>query len=585
MKKYINPLCTAFCIFGAVSSYADIPDVSVKSQADTSIYWTNYVNTRDSNGLYNGDQSIDPSLVMADFSYAGYKNGEQHYQDIDRSDYTEYNVNDYGITAGSTVSSKDKLKKLIHFIEERKALDPDHKAILYFPSGRYIINDAHDIAKIDPEDREDILQVQPIIIRISDFIMKGDGPGKTILYSDVHLLPEDPEKKWTTPYLIRIGAETKDKTPEVSSAITSSHLRGSTFTITVADSSGFKVGDSVELTGVTDSISAVNTLISPYLLEHQPHEPGNYIWTNLTENTLQIEKHIIESIDADRITFTAPLNHEISEEYSWTASVINSVTNIGIEDLTLQGNWQDEFIHHEDAVHDSGYSMLELSNVNNSWINNIEVKDFSQAVNLKNTFNVTAENIQLNGNPGHSALGMMYSNNDLAVNVDDTAATWHAPGVSKYSIGNVYLNLQFDETSGNDLHGEQSMYNLFDNMSGGFVYGRWGASLANQPNHLQGLVYWNPENLSSSNNNGFEFMRINNEYGRIIMPYIIGMTGNTMTYATQKAYAENMHELGKAQYVDMLPETDQAFVESMGESVLPLSLYQAQFEYRNSLEP
>ncbi len=53
-----------------------------------------------------------------------------------------------------------------------------------------------------------------------------------------------------------------------------------------------------------------------------------------------------------------PVQVDINPDDHWTVSHSVRTENIGVENLTLRGNWQDNFIHHNDAVHDSGWSML-----------------------------------------------------------------------------------------------------------------------------------------------------------------------------------------------------------------------------------
>jgi len=316
------------------------------------------------------------------------------------------------------------------------------------------------------------------------------------------------------------------------------------------------------------------------------------LWTNMTKGAVKIEKHIIESIDGNQLTFRTPIAHEINTlDQTWTVTKINSLSNIGIEGLTFQGNWHEQFVHHKDAVHDSGYSMLLLKNINHSWVKEVEFKDFSQASNLSNTFNVTVKDVNLTGTAGHMAVSILYGNNNLTDNIQDTAKTWHAPGVSKYSISNVHKNLSFDQSANIDLHGEQGVDNLFDGITGGWVYGRWGASKSNQPNHLQGLIFWNPTNTGEEMSN-FMFMKDDSDYGRVIMPYVIGLEGNPVSFEYQSKYMTTMVENNKASYApEQLCDTDtdnnqictgqpQAYIESNGKSVYPPSLHDAQLSYR-----
>jgi hypothetical protein len=312
-------------------------------------------------------------------------------------------------------------------------------------------------------------------------------------------------------------------------------------------------------------------------------ETKEYVWTNLTDGLDKIEKHQIIDIDGNILSFAAPIIHEIDATDNWSIHLIKPATEIGIEDLTIAGNWHEQFVHHKDVIHDSGYSLLRIKNATNSWMRNVTFSDFCQAVNLHNTFNITAENITLTGVQGHIAFGITYSNNNLTKNVQDYANSWHAPGFSKYSVSNVHLRMSYSPISTSDLHGEQTMNNLFDNTSGGWVRHRWGAAQFNQPNHLHGLIYWNHKNTGSVVKD-FEFMDSKSIYGRLIMPHIIGLHGFPVSFQHQKFFSEKIKAAGKAEYPKLLPDVPQAHIEFNGQSVWPVSLYEAQLEYRKSTQ-
>lgn len=95
-------------------------------------------------------------------------------------------------------------------------------------------------------------------------------------------------------------------------------------------------------------------------------------------------------------------------------------------------------------------------------------------------------------------------------------------------------------------------------MSGGWKYGRWGGAVQSQPNHLQGLVFWNYRNIGEGEPGAFHFMRPNSAYGRTIMPSVIGFHGNAQDWV--------VGELSR--------------LESNGRRVLPESLYEAQLSLR-----
>ncbi|UJF17701.1 DUF4955 domain-containing protein [Vibrio sp. SS-MA-C1-2] len=448
---------------------------------ETSVYWTNFIDSRDEKtGLYDLSSNLDKKDVIADYSFAGYKFGESNIDDIDTSlEYIQanpelfkiYNVTDFGAVANDNISDKTSIKNTISTIKSDRDNGETRTAILLFSEGKFIINSEADLAAIDENSEDYLEQVkneQPIFIDIDNIVIKGSGKGVTTLFNQVHLLPENPSKKWTTPHLLQVGAKSSSLEETVTSKIIDNNTRYSSFSITVEDGDQFNVGDSVQIESLVERAEAIEDAIAPYLLEYKKESHlQTAVWANLTKGLKKIEKHLIKSIDGNTITFHTPIAHDIdAEKDNWVLKTVNSLSNIGIEDLTIQGNWHQEFVHHEDYIHDSGYSMLSMKNLHNSWLRNIEIKDFSQGGVLYNTFNVTAKNIETTGNAGHLAFTIMYGNYNLIDGITDTAGSWHSPGVSKYSIGNVYLNSTYTATSSIDLHGEQSIDTLFDNMKG-----------------------------------------------------------------------------------------------------------------------
>lgn len=603
MKINICTICVVFVLFGcnnddntSVNSQQNLTSPEVPTDlvaTNTSQYWTQFVETRSSDSLLFDQMQVLDEDVLPDFSYAGYQLGEESLPQVmfDDPAYTTYNVVDYGAIGNDRVSDKQAIKNAISAIKTARTNGDNSPVILYFPEGTYVTNDDNDLASIDPLVLDDVLNKQPIDIDFGNVIIKGDGMGKSTLFMANELYPENPSKKWTTPFLFQVGAPDKEIIDGPSSAVVSSNIPYSSLSVEVQDGTVFNVGDSIEIAATITDQAVIEASLSPYVVEHQS-DTETPLWTNLTQGAVKIEKHIVESIDGNTLTFRTPIAHEINpQDHAWTISKINSLSNIGIEDLTFQGNWNYKFTHHKDALNDSGYSLLLLKNINNSWVKNVEFKDFNQASNLSNTFNVTIKDVNLTGTPGHMAISILYGNNNLTDNIQDTAKTWHAPGVSKYSISNVHKDLSFDESTNVDLHGEQSIDNLFDGMTGGWVYGRWGASKSNQPNHLQGLIFWNPTNIGEAMNN-FMFMKDDSDYGRVIMPYVIGLEGNPVSFEYQSKYMSTMVEKNKATYApELLCDTGsdgnlecrgklQAYVESNGKAVSPPSLYDAQLSYR-----
>ncbi len=436
-------------------------------------YWNDFVSSRDANtGLRDSSSPIADEHILNDYSYAGYFSNDiplpSATPKASNASYRVINVQDYGALPDDDISDKQAIKNAIEAIKQyRQQYHHSSTDVLYFPAGTYIINNADDDALIDPNNLDDIKNKQPIFVDLDRIILKGDGIGVTTLKMDTHLQPENPAKKWTTPHMLQVGARSSSTTVSANILLQSDVVGGSANTVTVDNVQGFQVGDSIELRSLITRSRAIEKAVSPYLIEYKASSPNVPVWANLTKGLNKREKHTIQSISGNTLTFATPIAHSLSAQDKWTVSKITSYANIGIENLTISGNWQGDFVHHKDALHDSGYSLLSLRRAHNSWIRDVELRNFNQGGVLWNTYNVTARNITLSGTPGHLAFTIMYGNNNLIDGLTDHSKAWHAPGVSKYSISNVYRNSQYGADSSIDLHGEQSMHNLFYNMTGG----------------------------------------------------------------------------------------------------------------------
>ena len=229
-----------------------------------------------------------------------------------------------------------------------------------------------------------------------------------------------------------------------------------------------------------------------------------------------------------------------------------------MEDLAFIGNWHEQFVHHKNAIHDGGWSMVEMSRCVNSWVRNCRFEDVNRVLSVKGSATVTVADLLLEGNRGHNAVSLHGTSHCLVRRITDTASHWHAVGVAGPCSGNVFQHCSYPEDTCFEAHASQPRWTLFDNMSGGWMYGRWGGAAHNQPNHLHGLVFWNYENIGAGEPGAFHFMRPDSRYGRIIMPYVIGFHGNPQAWV----------------------ESEIKVLESNGQAVYPKSLYEAQFNLR-----
>ncbi|NQZ49626.1 MAG: DUF4955 domain-containing protein [Moritella sp.] len=316
--------------------------------------------------------------------------------------------------------------------------------------------------------------------------------------------------------------------------VASNHLRESTRSIIVADATLLQVGQWVMLTRLDDRRATINAAVAPYQTESG--------WTAINNGLRSQEFHQITAISGNDITFAAPIHHAVTADGYWGLKHAAMLENVGIENLTLKGNWQANFVHHKSGVHDGGWSMLRLSNVNNSWVRNVTFSDVNVGLTTSNTAATTLEDITFNGNPGHLSLDINSSTHVLARNIQDLARHWHAAGFSHRAVGNVLTESWHAPDRYHNLHADQPYANLIDKNVGGWNYGLMGGSIGQQPNHLKYLVFWNNNNTAPSNGiYNWSFMRHDSKYGRVIMPYVVGLSGWTFNrIETQQRYRANL---------------------------------------------
>jgi len=549
-------------------------------QVNTSRYWQQFEASRSAGSdLYDPASKLSGDEVLNNFAYVGYQRGEQPLPTGDiapnGATYKVFNVTDYGAVANDDKSDKTAIIATIKQAElyvagaKSSTGKQARAAVIAFPAGKLLVNEASDVA------------AQKLInITTSNIVLRGAGQGKTELFMRMPLLPKDPQKMWSTPRLINFTSPNKGLPEQaVIATVNSAHVVGSSKSIELhkqyVAGVNFKVGDWVKLAATVKRADYIESQIAPYKSEHS--------WTKLRNGLNLQELHQIKAINGQQVEFHSPIQVEIDPQDGWQLSKINMLENVGLEHMTIRGNWQHEFRHHkltdDGLIHDSAWSLVQYRRVANSWAQDLELVDFNAGMALTFTANSTVKDMTMNGNAGHLSLQVQFSFNNLSMNVTDNSNAWHAPGFSHMSSSNVHFNTKFNANTSSDLHGAQPRLNLFDNVTGGWIYGRWGAAIMNQPNHLKGLVYWNYNNIDQPVQD-YELMRKDNSYGRIIMPYLIGFHGGPITVSDTKGYVQYVNDKGYANYPEPLLNVPQAHIESLGKPVYPRSLYQAQVELR-----
>ncbi|WP_426359295.1 LamG-like jellyroll fold domain-containing protein [Pseudocolwellia sp. HL-MZ19] len=559
---------------------------------NTSEYWHTYINSR---SKHSDKRALsDPSTnqeLFTNFSYAGYKLGEKKLPTANSPiDYGNtvpefdpvlkrhkiFDVTTYGAIADDNISDKEALLTTIAAAEDYvEPSKPLRGAIIYFPAGTFLLNEVSDMDGINPaeptgtgddDNRLFAAWKQPIYISESNIIVRGSGSDVdgTILHMEEHFEPAYSNNMWSTQKLLNIGLKpttddfwkvtagtyngpslpSKNAQPAYIARVTKNVKRGTTNSVHLDDVSDLSVGEWVLLRSVDTRADTLKKMMSPYEVEPWYTTIGKAHWTGLHQAVDLREFHQITAIHGNRVRFKYLIHSDIeastnADNFGWgIEKIAKPVSQVGIENIRFTGGWSDSFAHHASYVHDSGWSALQFNRTVDSWVKNVHFESWNDALTISNSASVTVQDVGLSGNPGHLSASIKSSTNVLMLNVDDVSDNFHSAGVSHWAAGSVILNESHLPTTSPNIHGAMPRVTLFDKMKGGWVHDRWGGAISNMSNHLNEAIFWNPENTSAKETN-WELMQTDNgDNGRLVMPYIIGLHGNSISFADQKTYID-----------------------------------------------
>lgn len=546
--------------------------------------------------------------VLLDFSYAGYMHGEVAPPDVmidfdtplaDASGnkyyngyitggaqgsaiYKVYNIEDYGANGNDEVSDRPALIKILkEAMGCKERTDEDGgktlrysiggnnaNAIIYFPVGKYILRGG-----------DETETVETLRLTMGNIIFKGAGRNKTTIEMAVKNNATDSTKMWSTPNLI----EFKNNNDLGNLTTVIGDAEKGTFSIEVASTSGIKAGDWV-------CVSLVNNDPALVAEELAPHATSS-LWTELNNNGVQIyDYHQVKHISGNTLTFYEPIMRKIEAKWGWKVNQYPHYENVGVEDLTFLGHSKDDFKHHGSADDDGAFKPIQMIRLTNSWMRRVNFESVSEAHSFVSCANVSAYDIEISGNRGHSAIrsqassrvfiGKVYDhcNGYIAVNSGgnqlgdymEGAGQYHGCGVSKQSMGAVIWNVRWGDDSCFESHATQPRATLIDICQGGFVAWREGGDMAQLPNHLNDLTIWNMTATrvvcdASWNNKWIWWNDAYDGWWKNMPPIIVGWNGISVPFDTS--------------------ENQIKYYESLDAPVSPNSLYEAQLKRRLGYVP
>ena len=513
--------------------------------------------------------------VLLDFSYAGYKHGEEEPPSVETlkaQGYKVYNVADYGAIPNDGLSDREAfIKTLEAATGTTRTITKDNNirirkeqanAIIYFPEGEFSLQSTEDEVN------------ECIHLTMGNFVIKGAGRNKTVIRMDKQNEPAG-EGMWTTPTLIEIKhyTEASDMT-----SVTDDAAKGS-FSVKVGSTAGITAGSWVRLYLKNNNTELVSKELRPYTINDLSSKEG--VPAIADKGVEVLDYHQVKSVSGNTVTFYEPLMHVVEAKYEWKIQKFPHYENIGVEDITFKGDAKEDFKHHASAADDSGFKLIDFGRVTNSWMRRVNFVSVSEALSVVNSANVSVYDIDISGKRGHSAIRSQGSSrvfigkvrdrsngkellnsggNELGAYMEN-AGQYHACGVSKQSLGAVIWNVHWGDDSCFESHASQPRATLIDCCTGGFMQWREGGDLTQLPNHLDDLVIWNMNATKiKTDNNPFIWWDNSNIWWKNLPPVIVGFHGAALNFSNDSKQVKRL--------------------ESNGAAVTPKSLYEAQLKKR-----
>ena len=458
-----------------------------------------------------------PDLI--DYSYAGYKQGEEGIPD----DFVlpVFDVTNYGAIPDDGKSDTQAIRDTIDAAKRG--------GIVFFPPGQYDVltsTDSH---------------LNRIKIPGNNIILRGSGAEGAI-------------KGGTT---IKMHNDISNDRWEVT-LFRTSWLRGSGSSTFIKGSfpKGTKYFDVENVSGLNNpkfiGISASGLFGDDWDQQSSVSEDDMPSSFSITDSGVNIhEYHEVDRIEGNRIYVKTPVLTHLNSNFK--VGPLNLHTGIGFEDLHIDGNMKENYGHN---IHNSRGGIT-LWYTAHSWIRRCRFSNTTTAIMFANNYCNSAISNVIDGNAAHYPAVFIRSTYGFVGLLEDytNKGMFHGMSVASFTVGSVFWRVGGTSMRGPDGHGEQPRYTLFDNYSS-VDHDRSSGTFKRLPHHLDGYVRWN-NTVNSSRT--FDLWIWNDEAGIRLMV----TQGNLIGYKT----------LGGS-----IPRD--SYFEGFGTHVFPDSLYEAQLEQR-----
>ena len=455
-----------------------------------------------------------PDLI--DYSYAGYKNGEETIPEAFA--LPVFNVSDYGAAPNDGKSDTEGIKAALDAVYTGR-----QGGIVFFPPGQYDV-----LLDGEPADQI-VVSGDNVIVRGSG--VEGAAAGGTTIKMHNNL----------TSGLRLFKTRWRSNGQNSSTRVKGPFPKG-TRHFDVENVSRLRNRRFIEIRAE----GLLGTYWHQYSSRPITDMPESY--TNIRDGIDVYEIHEIDRIVGDRVYVKAPVLTHLNSNFSvnWRDMTVG----VGFEDLHIDGNLQEPYEH----LVQEGRGGITLWHTAHSWIRRCRFSNTINSFGHHVSYSNSALGVILDGRYGHipgSVTVSTYCFIGLLADYTDKGM-WHGISVASSSVGTVIWKIDGKQMRGPDTHGSQPRHTLFDNYNS-INHHASGGAIFNLPHHLDGYTRWNNNVVDSSAFNlwtpsGYSFTVTQ---------------GNLIGYKT----------LGGS-----IPRN--AYFEGFGTRVSPDSLYEAQLQQR-----
>lgn len=447
----------------------------------------------------NGEK-WDPRGRLPDFSFVGYKSGEETYK---------YPANIVDVTNFGAVPDDDNSD----YAAIMSAINSISKGIVYFPQGKYVIDEIISITS------------DSIILR---------GAGNDTVTGTHFYFPKNATELGVTGnvntgdvgYIINFkGVNAGPQTNIVE------NTKMGDRTITVDNPSLFDVGDIVTL-GYNDSHPVDGELWNHILNDQNPEWPCSVAWSNGNGGLFMY--HTIERIVGDMITLKEPIRLDLKPVWTPFVQLRTDwlILNCGVEDIFMEH----KYIPQPPHLNEPGYNTIGFDRSAHCWIKNVSTMHADNGFLFKSSGYADIKNLSFYGRGGHHGWKFAYSSHCLANNIDfqNTVLWTHSFTLTHKANGNVVSNIS--GVSGipisTDFHRNTPWETLVTNIDNDWNYNSSGVWCAG-PNAGKRTVFWN------MGGDGFTSYPNWDDY----MTTLVGDMHIPEKYHTSKGWHENVPNL------------------------------------------